>query len=468
MNREQFEALVWERIDGTLEEADRARLAAYLDAHPEAREWQREIEATARRLGAVKEVPPPEILRARIDASLAASRRPQPPRSSLLARFRDLLVPNFTWGSPVLRAERGLSKPVDRENLGRYLAMNAKRSTVITGFVVLVVVAVLVIAYYSMHRPPAPPENAVGATGVAQRYKAEQIKEGDVRLDLKSEETLDDAIFAVLTEEQKADMLDRLSAERRIRFLAAVNIDEARYAKMDRKQKAALLDRLDASGRAQYFAAFQIDEAQFQAMSMEAKADMLDRLSAERRIRFLAAINIDEARYANLDRKQKAALMDRLATDGGRQALEAVLQIDEKQYQAMTMEAKAEMLDRLSADRRIRFLAAINIDEARYAKMDRKQKAALLDRASADARMADVLSRYCFANMALERMPLVQQAAVWDRMSATGRAAELGRLGIDEAQFQRYDAQGKADALRRLETMDRRNIEDRPRRDRRE
>jgi len=277
--------------------------------------------------------------------------------------------------------------------------MSAKRNGVIIGFAAVVVVAILVIGYYSLHRPPAPPENAVGATGAAQRYKAEQIKEGDVRLDLKSQETLDEAIFAVLTEEQKADMLDRLTAERRKRLLDAINVSEAGFMSMDRKHKGALMDRAFADGRTNFCAVFQIDAAMYEKM-------------------------------------------------------------DDNQ--------KAELFERATADRRKRFLDAINVTEAGYVSLDRKHKAELMDRATAEVRVRDVYSAYCFSNMALERMPAMQQAAVWERIPDGGRGL-YEKMGITPDEFQKYTMEKKANEMLRLsDDVGRRAIEDRPRRDRRE
>ena len=51
MKPERLEALLWERIDGVIDDADRAELEAYLTEHHEARELDEELMAPRRPAG---------------------------------------------------------------------------------------------------------------------------------------------------------------------------------------------------------------------------------------------------------------------------------------------------------------------------------------------------------------------------------------------------------------------------------
>ncbi len=47
MKHERLEALLWERFDGVISDADRTELEAYLAEHSEARELEEEIRVLA-------------------------------------------------------------------------------------------------------------------------------------------------------------------------------------------------------------------------------------------------------------------------------------------------------------------------------------------------------------------------------------------------------------------------------------
>jgi hypothetical protein len=79
MRAERLEALIWERLEGTISAQDRSTLEAYLAEHDHARLLEAEIGAVAESLASVDEVAPPESLRHRIDR--AVSRRSLAPPS---------------------------------------------------------------------------------------------------------------------------------------------------------------------------------------------------------------------------------------------------------------------------------------------------------------------------------------------------------------------------------------------------
>ena len=76
MNTDRLEALLWARIDGTIEPEELAELEAQLAEHPEPREIERQITTIAEELDTLEPVQPPSELRGRIDGALATVNPP--------------------------------------------------------------------------------------------------------------------------------------------------------------------------------------------------------------------------------------------------------------------------------------------------------------------------------------------------------------------------------------------------------
>jgi hypothetical protein len=76
MNTDRIEALLWARIDGTIEPEELAELEGHLAEHPEPREIERQITTIAEGLDRLEKVQPPPELRARIDGALANATAP--------------------------------------------------------------------------------------------------------------------------------------------------------------------------------------------------------------------------------------------------------------------------------------------------------------------------------------------------------------------------------------------------------
>ena len=79
MNSERLEALLWERIDGTIGDLERAELEAALAADPEASRLETEIALMAGQLETMPRLAPGHGLRSRIASALAEARAPGPP-----------------------------------------------------------------------------------------------------------------------------------------------------------------------------------------------------------------------------------------------------------------------------------------------------------------------------------------------------------------------------------------------------
>ena len=70
MNTERLEALLWARVDGTIDPEELAELEAHLAEHPEPREIERQITTIAEELDSLEKVQPPSELRERIRGAL--------------------------------------------------------------------------------------------------------------------------------------------------------------------------------------------------------------------------------------------------------------------------------------------------------------------------------------------------------------------------------------------------------------
>ena len=76
MNSDRLEALLWARIDGTIEPKELAELEAHLAEHPEPREIERQISTIAKELDRLGKLQPPQELRGRIDDALSSATSP--------------------------------------------------------------------------------------------------------------------------------------------------------------------------------------------------------------------------------------------------------------------------------------------------------------------------------------------------------------------------------------------------------
>ena len=76
MNTDRLEALLWARVDGTIDPEELAELEAHLAKHPEPPEIERQITTIAEELDSLEKVQPPSELRARIGNALADASPP--------------------------------------------------------------------------------------------------------------------------------------------------------------------------------------------------------------------------------------------------------------------------------------------------------------------------------------------------------------------------------------------------------
>lgn len=90
MKIDRIEALLWARIDGTIEPEELAELETHLAEHPEPREIERQITTIAEELDSLEQVQPPAELRERIDGALSHA---TPPTAHQTATLRTHTAP---------------------------------------------------------------------------------------------------------------------------------------------------------------------------------------------------------------------------------------------------------------------------------------------------------------------------------------------------------------------------------------
>ena len=125
--------------------------------------------------------------------------------------------------------------------------MASKRSGVVIGIVAVAVIGVVAITFYST-RGPVADEDAAGAIGAAERYRAEQISDEDVILDIPGQEELAAAVFDVLTDEQKAELIGRIDEAGRQAFYVRFNEADA-FSRMSPVQQGRYVQALDRAAQ---------------------------------------------------------------------------------------------------------------------------------------------------------------------------------------------------------------------------
>ncbi len=76
MKSDRLEALLWARVDGTIDESELAELDGFLAAGGDSRKIERQVAMIAEELGKLEDVQPPAELREKIDSALAQASPP--------------------------------------------------------------------------------------------------------------------------------------------------------------------------------------------------------------------------------------------------------------------------------------------------------------------------------------------------------------------------------------------------------
>mgnify|MGYP001828851562 CR=1 FL=1 len=193
--------------------------------------------------------------------------------------------------------------------------MATKKTGVLVGIAAIAVIGVAAVLYFSQW-PPAE-EDATGAIGAAERYRAEQITDEDVILDIPGQEQLAEAVFEVLTDEQKAELIGRVSEAERAGYYARFG-DSNAFARMNARQQGSYVLALDRAAQERIASALRFEQADLARMELSLLAKGVADLDAKTRDLAFSRFEVNEATFQRMDTLQRAAFADVL----GARALE--------------------------------------------------------------------------------------------------------------------------------------------------
>ena len=175
------------------------------------------------------------------------------------------------------------------------------------GLTVVAVVAVLGLAIFLITQPPAAKDEATGAIGAAQRYRSEQIKEGDVAVtgDLG-------APGEPVSTQDLAEMLGRVGASLRVESFKQATLEQqaALWENVAPVERVESFLRLSPSLQKQVTERMPAVERQvFEKLMAERAA--AERLAADSLGRAAASLRTEAFKQATLE--QQAALWEKVA-----------------------------------------------------------------------------------------------------------------------------------------------------------
>ena len=326
--------------------------------------------------------------------------------------------------------------------------MASKRNGVVIGIVAVAVIGVVAITFYSQ-RGRVADEDAAGAIGAAERYRAQQISDEDVILDIPGEEELAAAVFEVLTDEQKAELLGRVGEANRQELFRHYKFNEDTFNRMSEPQMAGLARSLNREDQLRI-----VSEAKFSVDDMAlwndaALAKAFRGLEASERQDVLERSSFDEVGFQRMSEGQMAGLARSLnREDQLRIVSEAKFSVDDMALWNDAALAKA--FRGLEASERQDVLERSSIDEETFQRWTDVKRAAFSDALGAKAFETAVLQARYF-----ERLSGAQQRQVWNRLGAAGQGAALRYTGLEadlahgtamqrETEFEKYTQERRA------------------------
>jgi len=303
--------------------------------------------------------------------------------------------------------------------------MATRKTGIIVGIVAVAVIGIVAIFY--TQRQPAE-RDATGAIGAAERYRAEQITDEDVILDIPGQEELAAAVFDVMVDEQKAELLGRMGEAGRAEMSARFEDAEA-LARMNFEQMGRFAQSLDRASQERVANALRIEAEDIGRMNADVLGRALARMDAEARAVAIGRFEADEA-LARMNDEQ----LGRFAQSLDRASQERVanaLRIEAQDIGRLNAEVLGRALAQIDAEARAAAIGRFDADMA-LARMNDEQLgrfAQSLDRA-AQERVANSLR---FEAEDIGRMQANMVGRALSRMDAEARAAAVGRFDADEA-----------------------------------
>lgn len=189
--------------------------------------------------------------------------------------------------------------------------MTTKKTGVLVGIAAIAVIGVAAVLYFSQWPPAA--ENATGAIGAAERYRAEQITDEDVILDIPGQEQLAEAVFEVLTDEQKAELIGRTSEAERASFYARFGEADA-FARMSPREQGRYVQSLDRAVQERIAKALRFEATEFARMNPDSLGRAVANMDAEVRSQAIGRYEMNDAAFERMNTLQRAAFADALGS----------------------------------------------------------------------------------------------------------------------------------------------------------
>ena len=307
--------------------------------------------------------------------------------------------------------------------------MTTKKTGVLVGIAAIAVIGVAAVLYFSQWPPAA--ENATGAIGAAERYRAEQITDEDVILDIPGQEQLAEAVFEVLTDEQKAELIGRTSEAERASFYARFGEADA-FARMSPREQGRYVQSLDRAVQERIAKALRFEATEFARMNPDSLGRAVASMDAEARQQAIGRFDAEEA-FARMSADQMGRFV---------QSLDRAVQ--ERIANSMRFEAtdlariNADSLGRavanMDAEVRSQAIGRYEMNDAAFERMNTLQRAAF-----ADALGSRAFERTVLRSREFNRLSQAQQRAVWANLGRQGQTAALRYAGL-EADLARADA----------------------------
>ena len=310
------------------------------------------------------------------------------------------------------------------------------KTGIIVGIVAVAVIGIVAIFY--TQRQPAE-SDATGAIGAAERYRAEQITDEDVILDIPGQEELAAAVFDVMTDEQKAELLGRVNATGRAEMAARFEDADA-LSRMNDEQLGRFAQSLDREAQARVANALRIEAADIGRLNAEVLGRALARMDAQAREAAIGRYNAKEA-LARMNDEQLGRFAQSLDREAQARVANA-MRIEAADIGRLNAEVLGRALARMDAQAREAAIGRYNAKEA-LARMNDEQLgrfAQSLDR-EAQARVANAM-RIEAADIGRLNAEVLGRALA--RMDAQAREAAIGRFEANEAYFQRMDQAQRA------------------------
>jgi hypothetical protein len=259
--------------------------------------------------------------------------------------------------------------------------MSNNTKTWVVGLVGVAVGAILAVTIFLISQPPAAREQVTGAIGAAERFRTEQIKEGDTGITggqasgAAGQVTMDELanllgvqVFAEnATVQEKAEWAKSASA---------AELSEA----LGRAPRPAARVVLENATQAERFSAVKhLEKAEqakaFSEVRPSEQVAVFNNLVASERKPVLAAMGLTEAQWANLTQEQQSKNLNRIAENN---KADLFVRCSERTV--------AEAFTKLEAKLQFRALSAAGVMHDIVARCDSKVKAEVFDAATLESK----------------------------------------------------------------------------------